>query len=73
MSDLPSLARWLHSGRKLTPAQVRNRTGFLDSNDRPFKALETIQGWLADTLQHLLCRAKRNPAPHLFPTSPRRC
>ena len=49
MFDLPSLARSLHSSRKLTPAQIRNRTGFLDSNDRPFIALETIQGWLADT------------------------
>ena len=49
MSDLPNLARSLHSSRKLTPAQIRNRTGFLDSNDRPFVALETIQGWLADT------------------------
>ena len=49
MSDLPNLARSLHSSRKLTPAQIRNRTGFLDSNDRPFIALETIQGWLADT------------------------
>ena len=28
------------------PAQIRNRTGFLDSIDRPFIALETIQGWL---------------------------
>ena len=36
MSDLPSLARSLHSSRKLKPAQIRNRTGFLDSNDRPF-------------------------------------
>ena len=49
MSDMPNLARSLHSSRKLTPAQIRNRTGFLDSNDRPFIALETIQGWLADT------------------------
>ena len=49
MSDLPNLARSLHSSRKLTPAQIRNRTGFLDSNDRPLIALETIQGWLADT------------------------
>ena len=49
MSDMPNLARSLHSSRKLTPAQIRNQTGFLDSNDRPFIALETIQGWLADT------------------------
>ena len=45
MSDLPNLAHSLHSSRKL----IRNRTGFLDSNDQPFKALETIQGWLANT------------------------
>ena len=45
MSDLPNLARSLpwHSSRKLTPAQIRNRTGCLDSNDRPSPGLETMQ------------------------------
>ena len=33
---LPNLARELHSTRQLTPMQIRNRTGFLDVNERPY-------------------------------------
>ena len=66
MSDLSSLARSLHVSQKFTPAQIPNRTGFLDSTDLPFIALETITGWLAGNPAPLR-RARRNPTTHLFP------
>ena len=46
-SDLADLARSLNRTRRFTPEQIRNRSGFLDSNDRPYIPLETIQGWFA--------------------------
>jgi len=48
MSDLANLARSLHR-RGLTPTQIRNRTGFLDSNDEPHIPIATIQQWLTET------------------------
>ena len=46
MFHLPSS---LHTSRELTSARIRVGTGVLDSNDRPFIALKTIQGRLADS------------------------
>ena len=60
MTDLPSLASSLQSSRKLTPAQIRNRIGFLDSIYQPFIALETIQGWKAENSASLQ-KARRKP------------
>ena len=50
--DLPNLAGSLHASRKLTPEQtrIRNRHGFLDSNDQPYLSLDTIRGWLTDPI-----------------------
>ena len=45
-AQLANLARELHATRKFSPAQIRNRAGFLDSNDQPYIPLETIQQWL---------------------------
>jgi hypothetical protein len=45
-SDLANKARSL-AKQGLTPTQIRNRVGFLDSNDRPCIPLETIQNWLS--------------------------
>lgn len=55
---LAKLARELHAKHKFSPAQIRNRTGFLDSNDQPYIPLETIQDWL------------RAPSPTESPRSP---
>ena len=64
---LPNLARELHSTRQLTPMQIRNRTGFLDANERPYIPLETIQNWLtgADTPAPLARQA--TPSSPLVP------
>lgn len=45
-THLANLARELHSTRKLSPTQIRQRAGFLDGNDQPYIPLETIQKWL---------------------------
>lgn len=45
-AQLANLARELHSTRKFSPMQIRQRAGFLDSNDQPYIPLETIQSWL---------------------------
>ncbi len=37
-TKLANLARELHSTRKLSPTQIRQRAGFLDSNDQPAPA-----------------------------------
>ena len=44
MSDLSSLARSLHVSQKFTPAQIPNRTGFLDSTDLPFPSKRSQDG-----------------------------
>ena len=48
MSDLANLARSLHRSRGLTPEQIRNRSGFLDSNHDPCISISTIQNWLVE-------------------------
>ena len=48
MSDLANLARSLHRKQGLTPEQIRNRSGFLDSNYDPCIPIATIQSWLVE-------------------------
>jgi hypothetical protein len=45
-TQLANLARELHLTRKFSPMQIRQRAGFLDSNDQPYIPLETIQSLL---------------------------
>ncbi len=45
-AQLANLARELYSTSKFSPMQIRQRAGFLDSNDQPYIPLETIQSWL---------------------------
>ncbi len=45
-AQLANLARELHSARKLSPMQIRQRAAFLDSNDELYIPLKTIQSWL---------------------------
>jgi hypothetical protein len=45
-AQLANLARELHSASKLSPMQIRQQAGFLDSNDEPYIPFETIQSWL---------------------------
>ena len=48
MDDLANLARLLHRNHKMTPEQIRHRSGFLDSNYDPYIPIATIQKWLAE-------------------------
>jgi hypothetical protein len=45
-TQLANLARELHSTSNLSPTQIRQLAGFLDSIDQPYIPLETIQNWL---------------------------
>ncbi len=45
-TQLANLASELHSTSKLSPTQIRQLAGFLDSNDQPYIPIETIQNWL---------------------------
>ncbi len=58
-TKLANLARELHSTRKLSPTQIRQRIGFLDSNDQPYIPIETIQNWLDGAA----ARTPSQPAP----------
>jgi hypothetical protein len=60
-TQLSNLARAseLHSTRKLSPTQIRQRAGFLDSNEQPYIPLETIQNWLDGAA----ARTPSQPAP----------
>jgi len=66
-TQLASLARELHSTRKLSPTQIRNRAGFLDSNDRPYIPLETIQNWLTEADTTTPARPDIPLSPHVPP------
>ena len=58
-TQLANLAREFHSTRKLSPTQIRQRAGFLDSNDQPYIPIETIQNWLDGAA----ARTPSQPAP----------
>ena len=48
MDDLAKLARSLHRNSGMTPEQIRNRSGFLDSNYNPYLSITTIRKWLGE-------------------------
>ncbi len=60
-TQLANLARELHSTRKLSPMQIRQLAGFLDSTDQPYipGPIETIQNWLDGAAS----RTPSQPAP----------
>ncbi len=58
-TQLANLSRELHSTRKLSPTQIRQRAGFLNSNDQPYIPIETIQNWLDGAAS----RTQLQPAP----------
>ena len=74
MSELANLARALHR-RGLTPTQIRNRTGFLDSRDEPYIPIATIQQWLTEmdgvaaTPRMLSASPSHTPQPPVSPVA----
>lgn len=69
MSDLADLARSLHRNKGLTPQQIRNRSGFLDSNNEPYLPIATIQNWLNEGDAAASRRTPISPSPAPIPVT----